>query len=151
MKRCDDGVLKLKARVAPHGIEDELKTVLSKDCSTCPPTGLRILESIASLYGWTVYKGDVSAAFLQTGKAERDVYVRPPRESSMRSTHLWLLLIAAYGLVNYNAKWQQQSDQVLLEYGLVQSKHLMWFEVRLIELVAILLCQFRTIYNVVAS
>lgn len=123
VKTNNDGSLKLKARIAPHGNEDDLKFVLNKDCSTCPPTGLRILESIASVHGWRVYKADVSAAFLQTGKAERDVYVRPPRESPAKTTHLWLLLTASHGLVNANAKWQNQSDELLLEYGLYQSRH----------------------------
>jgi len=41
----------------------------------------------------------------------------------MRSTHLWLLLTAAYGLVNSNAKCQSQSDQVILDLGLLQSKN----------------------------
>lgn len=118
VKMNDDGSLKLKARIAPHGNEDDLKDTLSKDCSTCPPTGLRILESIASLFGWTLYKADVKAAFLQTGLAQRDVYVRPPRESEMKGTHLWLLLTAAYGLVNANAKWQHQADRVMLDIGL---------------------------------
>lgn len=42
----------------------------------------------------------------------------------MRSSHLWLLLTAAYGLVNSNAKWQYQSDNVFLDFGLKQSKHM---------------------------
>lgn len=123
VKQNDDGTLKLKARIAPHGNEDDLKELLSKDCTTCPPTGLRILESIASLFAWTLYKADVKAAFLQTGTAQRDVYVRPPRESKMKGSHLWALLTAAYGLVNANAKWQNQSDQLMFDIGLVQSTH----------------------------
>ena len=119
----DDGSLKLKARIAPHGNEDDLKRVLNKDCSTCPPTGRRILEYIASLHGWRVYKADVSAAFFQTGKAERDFYFRPPRESPTKTTHIWILLTASYGLVNSNAKWQNQSDELLLDYGLDQSRY----------------------------
>ena len=121
VKQNEDGSLKRKARIAPHGNENDFKNDLSKDCATCPPTGLRILESIASLYKWKLHKADVKAAFLQTGQAKRDVYVRPPKESSMKSTHLWLLLTAAYGLVNANAKWQNQSDNVMLDLGLQQS------------------------------
>lgn len=41
----------------------------------------------------------------------------------MKATHLWLLLTAAYGLVNANAKWQSQSDQVMFDLGLTQSVH----------------------------
>jgi len=113
LKQNDDGTLKLKACIAPQGNEDDLKDVLNSDCSTYPPTELRIVESIASLFGWKMYKADVKAAFLQTGSAGRDVYVKPLRESGMKSTHLWLLLTVAYGLVNVNAKWKVQSDKRL--------------------------------------
>ena len=123
VKQNDDGSLKLKARIAPHGNEDNMRDILNKDCTTCPPTGLRILESIASLFSWKIHRADVKATFLQTGEAQRNVYVRPPKESQMKSTHLWLLLTAAYGLVNANAKWQNQSDNVMLDIGLQQSPH----------------------------
>lgn len=116
VKHNDDGSLKLKARIAPNGNEDALKDILTKDCTICPPAGLRIVESVASLFGWNVYKSDVKSAFLQTGNAERQIYVKPPRECKMRSTHLWLLLTAAYGLVN--AKWQVQSGACGYELGL---------------------------------
>lgn len=90
----------------------------------CSPTGIRLVVSIATLYGWILGRADAKAAFLQTRKAQRSVYVKSPRESSMRGTHLWLLLTASYGLVNANAKWQYQSDQVLEELGLTQSVHI---------------------------
>lgn len=50
--------------------------------------------------------------------------MRPFKESRSKTTHLWLLLNAASGLVNTNAKWQNVSDDVLLKHGLVQSKHI---------------------------
>lgn len=49
----------------------------------------------------------------------RDVYVVPPKESADRQ-HLWLLLAAAYGLVNANAKWQEHSDNLLQDLGFKQ-------------------------------
>lgn len=54
VKKNDDGSLKLKARVAPHGNEDNLKDILNKDCSTCRHTGLRMVKSIESINGWTI-------------------------------------------------------------------------------------------------
>lgn len=88
VKQNYDVALTLKARIAHHGNEDDLKHLLNKDCPTCPPTGLRVLDSISSLCGWTVYNADVKAAFLQTRKAYGDVYVRPSRESGMKATHM---------------------------------------------------------------
>lgn len=52
---------------------------------------------------YIMYKADVKAAFLQNGDATYDVYLKPPQESKMRSTYLWLLRTAAYGLVSANA------------------------------------------------
>lgn len=42
----------------------------------------------------------------------------------MEYTHLWLLLLAAYGPVNAGAKFQHQSDNLILKMGLQQSKHM---------------------------
>lgn len=123
MKYNDDKSLKLKAGIAPHGNKDDLKDVLTKDCTTCPPTGIRIIESIVTLNGWTIALGDLKTAFLKTGEAKRSVFVKPPPESKIRCTHLWELLVAAYGLVNSGAKWQYQSDKALLQLGLTQSKN----------------------------
>lgn len=114
----------MKARIAPHGNEDDLKNKLHKDCSTCSPKVLRIIESVAPRYGWKLYKADVTtAAFLQIRSAQSNVYVRTPKEIKYKTTHLQLLLTAAYGLVNSNAKWQNNSDEFLLKNGLIQSKH----------------------------
>lgn len=76
--KCDDnGSIKLKTRIAFHGNEEDVRHILSKDCTTCPPTGLCILESVESLNGWTLYKADVKAVCLHAGEAQRVVYVRP--------------------------------------------------------------------------
>jgi len=84
-----------------------------------PSTGIQMLLSIASLMKWPLSKIDFTSAFLQTGNAERDVYVIPPRECGDRSKY-WLLLTAAYGLVNANAKWQKHSDEVVRSIGFLQ-------------------------------
>lgn len=65
-------------------------------------------------------KADVKKVFLQTDTADRDVYVKPLRESTMRSTHQWLLLTSVHGLLNANAKWQMKSGECFLKLGLVQ-------------------------------
>lgn len=120
MKHQDDGLLELKARIAPHGNEDDLTHTLSPRCSTWTPTGLKISESIASLFGWRTCKADMESGFWRTGYASRDVYVRPRTERRKKSTRPWLLLKAAYGLVNCGAKWQIQSNEGLFELGLQQ-------------------------------
>lgn len=67
----------MNTRIAPHGNEDDIKDVLSTDCAMCPPNGVRIFQSVAALLGWNVTDADAETAFLITGKAERDVWVKP--------------------------------------------------------------------------
>lgn len=123
IERIDDGSLKLKARIAPHWNKNDLKEFSSKDCTTCLPTGLGVSESPASLFGWTLYKADIKAAFLQTGTAQRDVYVRPQRESDIKGAHLWGVLTVSYVPVDANAKCQSQSDPPMYDKELTQSTH----------------------------
>ena len=72
---------------------------------------------------WPLVKIDFKSSFLQTGLAKRDVYLIPPRESFCSSRMFWLLLVAAYGLVNSNAKWQEHSDLCLTQLGFMQLKY----------------------------
>lgn len=90
-------------------------------------TGLRIVEPIASLYKWYVFKADIKRAILQTFDAERQVFFKLPRKSKMRSKHFWPLLTAAYGPVNANAKWQVHSDSCLHELRLRQIQQIPQF------------------------
>lgn len=119
VKQVDDGTKILKARIAPHGNKDREKNKMKTDSATCPPIGMRILFSLASMLLWTLMKIDFESAFLQTGPAKRSVYVVPPKECAVRCFY-WLLLTAAYGLVNANAKWQEMSDNLLFDIGFVQ-------------------------------
>ena len=117
IKELDDEKLLCKARIAPHGNKDFEKDNLKTDSASCPPLGVRILLSICTLLHWFPRKVDIKAAFLQSGPATRDVYVIPPRECPDRQFR-WRLLVASYGLVNANAKWQLHSDTTLLDLGL---------------------------------
>lgn len=121
VKPNDDGSLKMKARIAPHGNKDKDRSDLKTDSATCPPTGIRVLLSIATFMKWPITKIDFTSAYLQTGDARRDVYVVPPRECEDRSKY-WLLKAAAYGLVNAGAKWQEHADALLQSLGLFQLK-----------------------------
>jgi len=116
VKKLDDGSMKMKARIAPHGNKDKEKSTVKSDSATCPPIGVRVACSIATMKRWATAKIDFTAAFLQAGEATRDVYVIPPRESGDRMFR-WLLMTAAYGLVNAGAKWQEQIDSFLIDTG----------------------------------
>ena len=49
VKANDDGPLKMKARIAPHGNKDKDRDLLKTDSAQCPSTGIRILVSIATI------------------------------------------------------------------------------------------------------
>lgn len=64
----------------------------------------------------------------------------PPRECANRTRH-WLLLVAAYGLVNASAKWQDQSDKlphkfVLIPLAVILELYYMHKPCRLVPIVA---------------
>ena len=113
----------MKARIASHGNKDRDKEILKTDSCTCPPTVIRLLLSVASPMKWTVTKIDFKAAFLQTGMAQRDVYV-VPRNEIERKNYYWLLLTASYGVLNTNAKWQSAIDDYFKSLGFYQLKTL---------------------------
>lgn len=95
----DDKTLKLKFRIAPHCNENSLRDYLITDCCMCSPTGIRIVLLTSALFKWRLTLLDALTAFLQTGDAERDVYVIHPRQCRDRRFYC-LLIAAAYGLVN---------------------------------------------------
>ncbi len=119
VKTLDDGTLLVRCRFAPHGNEDSEKENLRTDSASCSPLAFRIFLSVCSLKKMFISKVDFKSAFLQTGLAERDVYVRPTKCDKSKFT-LWRLNVAAYGLVNSNPKWQNQSDALLSDCGLRQ-------------------------------
>lgn len=86
----------------------------------CPPLGFRIVLTISAINSWIIVRANVKAAFLNTGEASHDVNVRLRRESEDRR-HYWLLLAALYGLVNSNAEFQTQTDEILLVLSLISA------------------------------
>lgn len=99
------------------------KGILKSDSVMCPLIGMRILLSTCALLRWKKTKIDVQGAFLQSCAADCDVFVKPPKECKLKSFY-WLLLVAAYGFVNANAKWQLHSDDTLFQLGLSQSPYI---------------------------
>lgn len=73
VKQRDDGTKMVKARIAPHGNEDDMKEELKKDSATCTPVRMRILQSISVIKGWLLCKIDFQSAFLQSDDVTRDV------------------------------------------------------------------------------
>lgn len=117
VKVMNDQTLNLKAQIAPNGNEYWQRPELCSDCSMCSPVGVYIPHFTAALRKRRLNKSDVRAVFLQTGCSSKHVNVIPPRKTSDHKNALWLLLTAASGLVNANAKFQLQSDNSLSDIG----------------------------------
>lgn len=113
----DDDSLRLKARISPHGNKDSDTENLWSDFCTCALIGIRTVTTVAAVSRWRIVQIDVEMAFHQSEPADRKVYVRPPRELKL-CNELWLLLVAEYGLINANSKWQAVSDNAFVEIGL---------------------------------
>lgn len=103
VKKDYDCSLQLKARIVSHN-GDSVKHVIHSDCAMCSPTGIRSVLTISALNQWVISRAEFKAALLQTGQAQQDVFVRLPCESQDKRCY-WLLLSAAYGLRNANAKF----------------------------------------------
>lgn len=116
IKLEDDNKLLLKARIAPHGNEDSMKGQIRTDCSSCSPTSIRIMLTIFTIIYSEIARSESNAAFIKTSQAECHVHVRLLRESHDK-TFYWLVLVSAYELVNSNAKWNQQSDELMFKIG----------------------------------
>ena len=58
VKGNDDGSLKMKARIAPHGNKGKDRFNLKTDSSQCSPTGIRILTSIATIMKYPISRID---------------------------------------------------------------------------------------------
>jgi hypothetical protein len=89
----------LKARIVPDGRGDSEKDFLRTDSPTMAVDIFRFLISIAAYRGWTLASLDIKAAYLQAEDYNRLVFVKPPREEG-DDANLWLLMAAAYGLVD---------------------------------------------------
>lgn len=85
-KTVNDRTFTLKAWITPHGNEESLKNDQRTDFCMCPPTGIRIILSIATLKAWKLYKADVKLAFVQNWSAQREVYVILSRKRLSKHT-----------------------------------------------------------------
>lgn len=73
---------------------------------------MRIILSTEALGKLRLSKLNVKYTFVHNKEGKCDVYGVPPRESSDRGRRFWILLTAAYGLINSNAKWQVLSESL---------------------------------------
>ena len=81
---------------------DQEKNVenIAKDAPTVNKMNIKLMLMEAVRQGWDIESSDVTRAFLQTSKIERNVYVKPPIEAGLPTSKVWKLKRPAYGLID---------------------------------------------------
>jgi hypothetical protein len=84
--------LKLKTRIVLNGKEDKERTDLRKDTQAASFTSIRVLLSLAAIFHLEIASIDIKGSYLQSGRCQRDIYVRPPNEWRQARGVAWKLL-----------------------------------------------------------
>ncbi|KAK4317301.1 hypothetical protein Pmani_011614 [Petrolisthes manimaculis] len=115
-----DGKKNIKARLVARGFED--KEEVQSDSPTVSKEMLRSFVAILASKKWGVNSIDIKAAFLQSERFERDVYLIPPTEADCDSNVLWKLQKCVYGLNDAVRKWYLTVKTFMLKMGCTQVK-----------------------------
>ena len=120
-EKFKSGRRKVKARLVARGFEED-SSAMRKDSPTCNRECLRLVFVVATLMSWRLQSIDISAAFLQGGELEREVYLRPPVDICPKS-EVWRLKRCIYGLNDAPRSWYKCVKEVLLHLGGVVSAY----------------------------
>ena len=110
----------IRARLTARGYEETEE--FPKDSPTMQKSSLRLLLTLATLFGWVIQAVDVTSAFLQGNRLDRDVFVLPPKEAN-ENGKLWKLLKCLYGLKDASRRWYDKVESRLLELNFKKSKY----------------------------
>ena len=108
------GKARFKSRYVAQGFGEVADNVYAATPSTA---AVRVVLTLAALYGWDVQTADVSTAFLHA-PVDGLVYVRAPKH--LRPSHpgqVWRLEKALYGLKTAPRCWQQHAANILEALG----------------------------------
>lgn len=99
-----NGELYMKARNVLHGNRDKDRFNVRRDSASADLCVIRLVISIGLILGFSFGTADVKGAYMQSGPAKRDIYVRPPKEFRARGK-IWRLLRLPYGIVEAGRQW----------------------------------------------
>ena len=99
----------IKARLVIKGFQEDYH---QSDSPTVSRDSLKVFCSVAANQQWDIEGSDVSAAFLQSEKLDRNVFIKPPPQRK-KSGYIWKLLKPAYGLTDASRKWFQSVVKTL--------------------------------------
>ena len=81
---------------------------------------MRIFLTIAASQKWCIKTTDIKSAFLQGKELERDIYLRPPKESETQRGKIWKLQHCLYGLKDGARQFFMSVREELLKLGCIQ-------------------------------
>ena len=110
-----------KARSVVRGFEKK-DLEIPRDSPTVGKDAMRLFLSNAAIKERTVKTTDMSSAFLQGKELDRDVYIRPPKESKASKHAIWKLKYGLYGLKNGARQLYESVKEKLINLGFIQCK-----------------------------
>ena len=66
-----------------------MKKLIQRDSPTASKGAMRILLTIAASKQWVIKTTDIKSAFLQGKELNRNVYLKPPKESEALDGIIW--------------------------------------------------------------
>ena len=108
----------VRARLTARGFQEE--TDFPTDSPTVQKQSIRLISAMAATEKWTIHTTDISSAFLQGSKMDREVFVKPPKEADLQNK-LYRLNKCLYGLKDASRKWYMRLQTKLKELGFKKS------------------------------
>ncbi|CAG2236079.1 unnamed protein product [Mytilus edulis] len=107
-----------KARLVVRGFEEEFS--MQRDSPTVGKGMIKIFLSITASMNWIVKTTDIKSAFLQGKLLDRDVFLKPPKESNSEKGKIWRLKHCLYGLKDGARQFYLSVREELLSLGCKQ-------------------------------
>ena len=101
---------------------EEKDLEIPKDSPTVGKGAMRMLISIAAREDWTVKTTDIKSAFLQWKELEREIYIKPSKESKTSQIVIWKLKHGLYGLKDGARQFHESVREKLLKIGIKQCR-----------------------------
>lgn len=122
--KCEENnLMRMKARLCPHGNRDKEAGKIRSDSSNAQYEIIRILLSAASIMSLKLGCIDIKSAYMQSGPINRELYVRPPKEYNGQRGILWRLLKLPYGISEAGRQWAKVIETWLLTDGNMERVH----------------------------
>ena len=109
---------RVKARLVARGFEES--QYLKSDAPTADKTSQRMFLAIAAMKSWKTQSIDIKAAFLQSDKMDRKVYLKPPSDIKKTGV-IWHVKKPLYGLRDAALNWYKSLEGELKNLGCTES------------------------------